>query len=279
MTKVWFITGSSRGLGRGLAEAVLKNGDKLIATARKPEQLADLIELYGENVRSIELDVTSPEQAKEAVQFAIESFGKLDVIVNNAGYGNMGSVEETSLEDFRAQIETNLWGVINVSKAVLPILRKQKSGHIIQVSSIGGRTGSPGLAPYQTAKFAVEGFSEVLSKEVRPLGIKVTLIEPGGFRTDWGGSSMKVIEPMEDYQATVGYLSNYIREHTGKERGNPEKAAEAIIQIVNEEEPPLRLLLGPDAVDIANAADQEKLAETKRWENLSRSTDFDDIQD
>jgi NAD(P)-dependent dehydrogenase (short-subunit alcohol dehydrogenase family) len=167
--------------------------------------------------------------------------------------------------------------VINVTKAALPTLRKQRSGHIVQFSSVGGRAGSPGLAPYQTAKFAVEGFSEVLSKEVGPLGIKVTLIEPGGFRTDWGGSSMQVVEPMDDYKETVGGLAKYIRQHTGKERGNPDKAAAAIIKIVNEKNPPLRLLLGPDAVSIANTADQAKLAETKRWEALSKSTDFYDI--
>lgn len=277
MSKVWLITGSSRGFGRSLAEAVLKNGDKLVATARKPEQLVGLVERYGENVRTIELDVTKPEQAKDAIKYAVEVFDRLDVIVNNAGYGNISSIEETSLEDFRAQIETNLWGVINVTKAALPILRKQRSGHIVQFSSIGGRNGSPGLAAYQISKFGVEGFSEVLSKEVKPLGIKITLIEPGGFRTDWGGSSMKVVEPMEDYKETVGGMAKYIREHTGKERGNPDKAAAAIIKIVGEENPPLHLLLGSDAVHIANQVDNAKLAETKLWEDLSKSTDFDDI--
>jgi NAD(P)-dependent dehydrogenase (short-subunit alcohol dehydrogenase family) len=275
--KVWLITGSSRGFGRSLAEAVLKNGDKLLATARKPDQLLDLVECNGENVRTAELDVTNPKQAEAAVKFAVETFGKLDVVVNNAGYGNMSSIEETSIEDFRTQIETNLWGVINVTKAALPVLRQQKSGHFIQFSSVGGRIGSPGLAPYQTAKFAVEGFSEVLSKEVKPLGIKVTLIEPGGFRTDWGGSSMKVVEPMDAYRETVGNLAAYIRENTGKEKGDPDKAAIAIIKIVNEQNPPLRLLLGADAVLLANKTDEDKIAETKRWENLSKSTDFDDF--
>jgi NAD(P)-dependent dehydrogenase (short-subunit alcohol dehydrogenase family) len=277
MSKVWFITGSSRGFGRSLAEAVLKHGDQLVATARKPEQLAGLMERYGENVCTAKLDVTSPEQAKAAVKYAVDAFGRLDVVVNNAGYGNVSAIEETSTEDFRAQIETNLWGVINVTQAALPVLHQQRSGHFIQFSSVGGRSSAPGLAAYQTAKWAVEGFSEVLAKEVRPLGIKVTMVEPGAFRTDWGGSSMKVIEPGEDYQETVGNLAEYIRQHTGKERGNPGKAAMAIIKIVNEENPPLRLLLGPDAVHIANAVDREKLAETKRWESLSITTDFDDI--
>ncbi|MEC0267317.1 oxidoreductase [Paenibacillus anseongense] len=274
MSKVWLITGSSRGFGRSLAEAVLAKGDQLVATARNTEQIADLAARYGSQVRIVQLDVNRFEQAEAAIQSAFETFGRLDVLVNNAGYGNVSSIEETSMEDFRAQVETNLWGVINVTKAALPLLRKQGHGHIVQFSSIGGRTGAPGLAPYQTAKWAVEGFSEVLSKEVAPLGLKVTLIEPGGFRTDWAGSSMQHIEPREEYRATVGGLLKHLRDTTGKENGDPDKAAQAIIKIVNEENPPLRLLLGSDAVAIANAVDQGKLAETKRWQELSQSTDY-----
>lgn len=276
MSKVWLITGSSRGLGRSIAEAVLAHGDQLVATARKTEQLADLVAQYGDQVRAVTLDVTSPEQAEAAVQAAVKAFGRLDVVVNNAGYGNMSSIEETSFEDFHAQISTNLWGVINVTKAALPVLRKQKSGHIVQISSIGGRSGAPGLGAYQTAKWAVEGFSEVLSKEVTPLGLKVMIIEPGGFRTDWAGSSMSHVEPGEDYQGTVGKLQEYIREKTGTEQGDPAKGAQAIITIVNEENPPLRLLLGSDAVYMAKLIDQGKLAETERWEKLSISTDYAD---
>lgn len=274
MSKVWFITGSSRGFGRSLAEAVLAKGDRLMATARKPEQLSGLVEQYGDRVRTAALDVTDPDQAEAAVRAAVEAFGRLDVLVNNAGYGNISSFEETPLEDFRAQIETNLWGVVHVTKAALPVLRAQGFGHIVQFSSIGGRTSSPGLAPYQTAKWAVEGFSEVLSKEVSPLGIKVTIIEPGGFRTDWAGSSMSHIEPREEYKATVGQLIAYVRDHSGRQNGDPAKAAQAIIAIVNEENPPLRLLLGSDALAIARAVDQERLAETERWAALSASTDF-----
>ncbi|OAS15417.1 oxidoreductase [Paenibacillus oryzisoli] len=274
MSKVWFITGSSRGFGRSLAEAVLAKGDKLVATARKPEQLADLAYRYGSQIHIVQLDVNRFEQAQAAIKAAFETFGRLDVLVNNAGYGNVSSIEETSMEDFRAQVETNLWGVINVTKAALPLLREQGNGHIIQFSSIGGRIGAPGLAPYQAAKWAVEGFSEVLAKEVNQLGIKVTLIEPGGFRTDWAGSSMQQVEPRDEYKNTVGYMMKYFRENTGKEKGDPVKAAQAIITIVGEENPPLRLLLGSDAVELANAMDNGKLEETKRWEKLSRSTDF-----
>ncbi|HEY4385475.1 MAG TPA: SDR family NAD(P)-dependent oxidoreductase, partial [Ktedonobacteraceae bacterium] len=250
MTKVWFITGSSRGLGRSLAEAVLAHGDLLVATARNPEQLSDLVSRYGEQMRAVALDVTKPEQARTALATVIDAFGRLDVVVNNAGYANVGSIEETTEEDWRAQIETNQWGVINVTRAALPILRKQRSGHILQVSSIGGRTGSAGLGPYQSAKWAVEGFSEVLSREVTPLGIKVTLIEPGSFRTDWGSSSMSIVEPGEDYRSTLESHVNYHKQ-AGDEPGDPAKAAQAIITIVNEANPPLRLLLGKDAVLIA----------------------------
>ncbi|GMK47473.1 short-chain dehydrogenase/reductase [Paenibacillus glycanilyticus] len=274
MSKVWLITGSSRGLGRSLAEEVLASGDKLIATARKADQLQDLVERYGSHVHPVSLDVTKTDEVKKAIATAFDVFGKLDVVVNNAGYGNIAAIEETSEEDFRAQIETNLWGVINVSKAVLPYMIKQGSGHIIQISSVGGRTGAPGLGAYQTAKWAVEGFSEVLSKEIAPLGIKVSIVEPGGFRTDWAGASMQHVEPGENYKSTVGQMLQRTRESSGKQPGDPVKGARAIITIANAENPPLRLLMGSDAVKIANMVDQAKLDETKRWEQLSVSTDY-----
>ncbi len=274
MSKVWLITGSSRGLGRSLAEAVLAHGDRLVATARKPEQLSELVTHYGEQVRTIALDVTNAEQARAAVASTVETFGRLDVLVNNAGYANMASIEDTTEADWRAQIETNLWGVVNVTRAALPIMRKQRSGHIVQISSTGGRLGSPGLGAYQTAKWAVEGFSEVLSREVTPLGIKVTLIEPGSFRTNWAGSSMSYTEPGEDYQGTVGAMYHRLRARSGAEPGDPAKASQAIITIVNEEHPPLRLLLGSNSVSMIRQIDQAKLAEADRWEALSESTDF-----
>ncbi|GHO95618.1 short-chain dehydrogenase/reductase [Reticulibacter mediterranei] len=275
--KVWLITGSSRGFGRSLAEAVLAHGDQLVATARNPQQLYDLVERYGENVRTVELDVTKPEQARAAVAVAVDTFGRLDVVVNNAGYANVAAIEDATEEDMRAQIETDLWGVIHVTRAALPVLRKQRSGHFVQFSSVGGRVGTPGLAAYQTAKFGVEGFSEVLAREVEPLGIKVTIIEPGGFATDWAGSSMHTMEPSEDYQDTVGRLHNRFRQQGGVSAGDPAKAAQAIITIVNEEQPPLRLLLGSDALLVVRHADQVKLAEIDRWEHLSRSTNVDGL--
>src|SRR3984893_18252139 len=229
-------------------------------------------------MRAVALDVTNPEQARTAIATAIDAFGRIDVVVNNAGYANVASIEDASEEDWRAQIEANLWGVINVTRAALPILRKQRSGHFVQVSSIGGRTASAGLGPYQTSKWAVEGFSEVLSREVAPLGIKVTLIEPGSFRTDWGGSSMSIAEPSEDYRSILEARLDY-HNQAGNEPGDPSKAAQAIMTIVNEANPPLRLLLGKDAVLLARRIDQAKLAETDRWEKLSSSTNFDDSEE
>lgn len=192
MSQVWLITGSSRGLGRAFTEAALNAGHRVVATARNREQLADLETNYGKAVHTVSLDVTSEEQAKKAVDEAVERFGSLDVLINNAGYGNVAPVEDTPLEEFRAQIETNLFGAIIMTKAVLPYFRERRSGHIFQVTSIGGRIGPVGRGPYAAAKFGVEGFSESLSKEVAPLGIKVTIVEPGGFRTNFAGSSSKL---------------------------------------------------------------------------------------
>jgi len=196
--------------------------------------------------------------------------------VNNAGYGNLSSVEQIEMKDFREQLETNFFGTVHVTKAALPIFLKQGFGHFVQFSSIGGRLGGPGLSAYQSAKWAVEGFSEVLHKEVSSLGIKVTLIEPGGFRTDWAGSSMNHTEPTEAYRDTVGAMIRHAREYTGRETGDPRKAAQAILRIVEETDPPLRLLLGSDAYALALKVDQDKIAETERWKELTLSTDFED---
>jgi NAD(P)-dependent dehydrogenase (short-subunit alcohol dehydrogenase family) len=274
MAQVWLITGSSRGLGRALADAVLAAGHKLVATARNPDQLADLVERYGDQVRTLALDVTDPQAAGDAIEAAIAAFGRLDVLVNNAGYGNIGSIEDTRLEDIRAQIETNLFGVINVTKAAIPVLRKQGSGHIIQVSSIGGRVGAMGRAPYSAAKWGVEGFSEVLAKETAPLGIKVTIIEPGGFRTDFAGSSTTINEGRPEYDSTVGAAARFQRDYDGSQPGDPAKAATVIIGLAALDQPPLRLLLGSDAVRIAEESDLARLEADKKWRDLSVSTDF-----
>jgi NAD(P)-dependent dehydrogenase (short-subunit alcohol dehydrogenase family) len=275
MSQVWLITGSSRGLGRALAEAVLAGGHKLVATARNPSQLDDLVEHYGDRVRAVALDVTDARAAGNAIKAAIDAFGRLDVLVNNAGYGDIGSIEDTSLEDIRAQIETNLFGVINVTKAAIPLMREQGSGHIIQFSSVGGRVGAMGRAPYSAAKWGVEGFSEVLAKETAPLGIKVTIIEPGGFRTDFAGSSTTITQGRPEYDSTVGAAARFQRDYNGAQPGDPAKAAVVIIQIAALDEPPLRLLLGSDAVRTVEQADLARTAADRKWRHVSVSTDFD----
>ncbi|MEU8223584.1 oxidoreductase [Kribbella sp. NPDC048915] len=275
MSKIWLITGSSRGLGRALAEAALEAGDRVVGTARNPEQLDELVTKYGDRMRAVPLDVTDAEAARIAVRTAVEEFGGLDVVANNAGYANSASIEEMSDDDFRAQLETNLFGVVNVTKAALPVFREQRSGHFLQFSSIGGRVGgTPGLGAYQTAKFAVEGFSEVLNNEVRPFGVKVTIVEPGAFRTDWGGSSMQMHDVHPDYEATVGAMHRRRRETDGNEPGDPVKAAQAVLQVVALDTPPLRLLLGSDALALAAAASTARATEAEAWSTLTTSTDY-----
>ena len=279
MSKVWLITGSSRGLGRELAKAVLAAGHRLVATARKPEDLHDLVSQYGDHVRVVALDVTDPAAARAAVATATSSFGRLDVVVNNAGYANINSIEDIGHDDFHAQIDTNFFGVVNVTQAALPVLRTQRDGHVIQISSIGGRTATPGLAAYQSAKFAVEGFSEALSKEVGPLGIRVTIVEPGGMRTDWAGSSMHIDDIREDYKATVGVFAQMILGNADAAQSDPAKAAQAILEIASTKEPPLRLLLGSDAVFLAGVVAAARAAEDARWKPLSLSTDYEGLVD
>jgi NAD(P)-dependent dehydrogenase (short-subunit alcohol dehydrogenase family) len=274
MSQVWLITGSSRGFGRALAEAALGAGHKLVATARDPAQIADLRQQYGKQVSTVALDVIDAKAADNAVDVAVKAFGRLDVLVNNAGYGDLSSIEDTSLSDFRAQIETNLFGTINVTKAALPVLREQRSGHIIQFSSIGGRTGPPGRAAYAAAKWGVEGFSEVLAKEVAPLGIKVTIVEPGGFRTDFAGASTTIREGRPEYDSTVGTAARFQRGFNGAQPGDPAKAASVILYIAGLDDPPFRLLLGSDAVDRAKQADLARVKGDRKWRALSLSTDF-----
>jgi NAD(P)-dependent dehydrogenase (short-subunit alcohol dehydrogenase family) len=275
MSKVWLITGSSRGLGHALAEAVLARGDSLVATARNPAQLTDLTERHGDRVRTVALDVTDEAAAERAVRAAIDSFGRLDVLVNNAGYGNVNAIEDTSVAEFREQIETNLFGTIIMTKAAIPWMREQRSGHIIQFSSVGGRVGALGRAPYSAAKWGVEGFSESLAKEVGPLGIKVTIVEPGGFRTDFAGTSSMIRHGRPEYDATVGATARFQHDYNGKQPGDPAKAAAAVCHIAGLDEPPLRLLLGSDAVRLVEQTDRARMEADRKWRDLSVSTDFD----
>ncbi len=274
MTSTWLITGSSRGLGRALAEAVLAAGNRLVATARNPDSLHDLTARFPETVRTVALDVTDPVAAQLAVETAVKAFGGLDVLVNNAGYGDVNSVEDTSLEAFRAQIETNLFGTIILTKAAIPVMRAQRSGRILQLSSVGGRLGAPGRAAYSAAKWAVEGFSESLALEMVLIGVHVTLVEPGGFRTDFAGPSTSLEEGRADYDAVVGAAARRQRAYDGQQPGDPARAAQVLLALASLDAPPLRLALGSDAFAAISAADAARLAERDRWRALSESTDF-----
>jgi NAD(P)-dependent dehydrogenase (short-subunit alcohol dehydrogenase family) len=277
MSKVFLLTGSARGLGRQITEAALAAGHRVVATARRPEALADLAERYGRQVLPVALDVTDPDAATAAVAAGVDAFGRLDVVVNNAGYANLASVEDISLTDFREQIDANLFGVVNVTKAALPVLRGQGDGHIIQVSSIGGRLATAGLSAYQAAKWAVGGFSEVLAKEVGPLGIKVTVLEPGGMQTDWAGSSMRVPPVSEPYRATVGAMAALHHDGGGMPAlGDPAKVAQVVLAVAGMDEPPLRLILGSEAYAYAMAAAAARAESDAAWHDLTISTDRDD---
>jgi NAD(P)-dependent dehydrogenase (short-subunit alcohol dehydrogenase family) len=272
---VWLVTGSSRGLGRAIAEAAAARGARVMATARRPDQLDDLIAAYPGRVETVALDVTNPAAARRAVRATVGAFGRLDVVVNNAGYADSAPIEEMSDEDFRRQIDANLFGVVNVTRAALPVLREQRSGVFVQISSIGGRVGgTPGMGAYQTAKFAVEGFSEVLASEVAPFGVQVVIVEPGAFRTDWQGSSMKLHPVGPDYEETVGAINRYRRDNDGAQPGDPARAAEIIIEVIGADDPPRRLVLGGDALDSARKAAEARAAETEKWAAVSRSADF-----
>lgn len=274
MAPRWLITGTSRGLGRALAQAALEAGHRVVATARDPSQLRHLEARHGEAVRVVALDVTDPGGAAAAVRAAIEAFGGLDVLVNNAGYGNVGSVEDTSLEDFRRQIETNLFGTILMTKAAIPLMRRQRRGHIIQFSSVGGRIGAPGRAAYSAAKWGVEGFSEALSLEMALIGVHVTIVEPGGFRTDFAGASTSLDEGRPEYDRVVGATARMQRAYDGRQPGDPVRAAQAVLAVAAMDAPPLRLALGSDATVAIERADRSRLEELARWRTLSVSTDF-----
>jgi NAD(P)-dependent dehydrogenase (short-subunit alcohol dehydrogenase family) len=274
MPQRWLITGSSRGLGRALSKAVLEAGHRLVATARNAGHLAELVKRHGDAVRTASLDVTDQVAAEAAIGIAVDSFGGLDVLVNNAGYGNVNSVEDTELADFRRQLETNLFGTIIMTKAAIPVMREQRAGHIIQFSSVGGRIGAPGRAPYSAAKWAVEGFSEALAREMALVGVKVTVVEPGGFRTDFAGSSTSLQGGRPEYDAVVGAAVRMQREYDGRQPGDPVRAAQVVLKIATMDRPPFRIPLGSDAVKAIEQADRTRLDELQRWRELSLSTDF-----
>jgi NAD(P)-dependent dehydrogenase (short-subunit alcohol dehydrogenase family) len=275
MQQTWFITGSSRGLGRALAEAVLAAGDRVVATARRPDALDDLADAHGADVLVVPLDVTDPAAARPALQAGVDRFGRLDVIVNNAGYANVAPIETGDDDDFRAQFETNFWGVYNVSKAAIGHLRRQGGGLIVQFSSIGGRVGgSPGIASYQAAKFAVDGFTRVLATETAPFGIRTMVVEPSGFATDWAGSSMTIHDIPDDYDCTVGVMQRVVRAGSSGPAGDPVRAAEIIVRVAKREVVPSHLLVGVNAVNMALDYSRRQLDQAQAWEQVGRSADY-----
>ena len=272
--RVWFITGCSSGFGQAFAQAVIAHGDQLVATARHAEQIATLASEHPDQVRGMALDVTNAEQVQETVKTAVDAFGHIDVLVNNAGYGLFGAFEELSDEQIRQQLEVNLFGAMNVTRAVLPFMRAQRAGHLVQISSVSGQVGSIGFSAYQASKFALEGWSEALSQEIAPFGIRVTIIEPGTFRTNWAGRSMVKSQPISAYRETTESRREQIQAENGSQRGDPARAAQALIAVVESEHPPLRLPLGTDATTRIRQHIQQQLNDLDRWESLSHSTDF-----
>ena len=266
--KVWFITGASRGFGRQWAIAALERGDKVAATARDTDTVADLVEIYGAAILPIELDVTDRAADFAAVARAHDHFGRLDVVVNNAGYGHFGFVEEVTEQEARAQIETNVFGALWVTQAALPYLRAQRSGHIIQVSSIGGITAFPNVGIYHASKWALEGFSQSLAQEVAPFGVHVTLVEPGSFATDWAGSSSTRSATLPDYDE-VHEAAERVRAQRISTPGDPTASASAILKVVDAPNPPLRVFFGDLPLALAKAEYESRLKTWEEWQPVS----------
>ncbi len=269
--KTWFITGTSRGFGREWTIAALERGDRVAATARDTSTLDDLAEKYGDALLPVALDVTDREADFATVQQAHEHFGRLDVIVNNAGYGQFGFVEELSEAEFRDQLETNVFGAMWVTQAALPLLREQGSGHILQVSSIGGITAFAGIGAYHASKWALEGFSQALAQEVKGFGIHVTIVEPGGYATDWAGDSAKRTEPIAAYDDFRAQVDEDRKSRNSAGPGDPTASAAAVLAIVDAEEPPLRVFLGAAPLSIAKADYARRIETWEQWDEVSQA--------
>src|SRR5271170_3115267 len=277
MAKVWLITGSGNGLGRDIAKAALAAGDCVVAGARRTEEMAPLVAQYGEWVKPGKLEVREEAATKGAVQLAVDGFGRLDVLVNNAGYGQFAPFEQMSAEDFQAVMDTCFYGVVYTTRAAIPVMRKQKSGHIFQVSSVGGRLGIPGNTPYHAAKWAVGGFSDALAMEVAPFGVRVCTLEPGGIRTNWARrAGENAPELLPEYEATVGSFLKILRGLEGRAEGDPRKIADIIVQLANSDDVPTRLILGVDAEKRVQQAEATRASEAEKWRHLTVSTIFED---
>ena len=277
MSKIWLITGSGNGLGRDIAEAALAAGDSVVAGARRTEELAPLVAQYGERVKPVRLEVRDEAAAKAAVQLAVHTFGRLNVLVNNAGYGHFAPFEQMSAEDFQAIVDTCFYGVVYTTRAAVPVMRKQGSGHIFQVSSVGGRHAVPGNTPYHAAKWAVGGFSDSLAMEVASFGVKVCTLEPGGIRTNWARRAVQnAPELLPEYEASVGLFLKMLRGLEGRLEGDPRKIAGVIVQLANSDEVPVRQILGVDAEKRVQQAEAARAAEADKWRHLTVSTVFED---
>jgi NAD(P)-dependent dehydrogenase (short-subunit alcohol dehydrogenase family) len=279
MSKVWLVTGSASGLGREIAEAVLASGDRLLATARDPQRLNDLVERFGKQVSIAPLDAAEEAAAKTAVAKAVDVFGRLDVLVNNAGYGDTAPFEQLSPERFRALVETNFFGVVSMTRAAIPIMRKQKCGCILQISSVGGRLETPGNAAYHAAKWAVSGFTEAIAQEVAAFAVKVCALEPGGMRTNWGNrahADVPILLP--EYEPSVGALVKRLETYWGHETSDPAKVAQVILQLATKDQLPAHLLLGSDAVQYDRLAEDKWESDAKVWLDVSVSTDAEGVR-
>lgn len=274
--RIWFITGSSSGFGRALAETVLQSGGRVAAAARDPEAVGDLMKACPQRCLALRLDVTVPEEVRSSLKKASEFFGRIDVVVNNAGYGAVGAIEEISRESLRRQFDVNFFGALDVIRAALPILRAQGSGHILNISSVAGFRAFGGSGIYSASKFALEAISEALAREVASLGIRVTIVEPGPFRTDFNGRSLdRPSDPMPEYRESAGKFLQWLAEMDGRQPGDPRKAALAMMRVVQAENPPLRLVLGRRAVDGVRAKLRSVSEEVDAWESVSLDTEFD----
>src|SRR3984893_9463817 len=275
--KTWLITGSGNGLGRNIAEAALKAGDNVVAGARRTEELESLVVQYGERVKPVKLEVREEAAAKAAVRLAVDTFGRLDVLVNNAGYGQFAPFEQMNAEDLQAVVDTCFYGVVYTTRAAIPVMRKQKSGHIFQVSSVGGRMAMAGNTPYHAAKWAVGGFSDSVAMEVAPLGVKICTLEPGGTRSNWARrAGENAPDLLPDYETSVGSILKMLRSLEGSSEGDPRKIADVIVKLANSDEVPVRLILGVDAEKRVQQAEAARASEAEKWRHLTVSTVFED---
>jgi NAD(P)-dependent dehydrogenase (short-subunit alcohol dehydrogenase family) len=275
MSKVWLITGSANGLGRDIAESALEAGELVIASARNPEQSRALVMRYGERVRIVKHDVTHEVEAHQAVQAALDAFGRLDVVVNNAGYSRFGPFEQISDDDFKDIVDTCFYGVVYTTRAALPVMRRQRQGVIFQVSSLGGRLTRPGNSPYHAAKWAVSGFSEALAQETAPFGVQVCCLEPGGIRTNWGKRASANLPPiLSGYEESVGRSMHMLQDYWGNENSDPKLIARLLIGLADAKGLPPHLLLGSDAVNYLKQADESRTESAEKWRDVSVSVDF-----